>query len=444
MKKAFQRYILVFAVSMLMLPLFAQEEYFDSLMVEKVKLENPIYKPVIGIGGGAFNFYGDVNNNYRNAFTASPAGKIVISSFIDKAHTLMYDIFVMFGRVTGNESTVNRNLNFSSRVFSLGVNVHYEFAHFIGDRQFEASPFVEIGLGTLQFSPKGDLLDGSGNPYVYAPDGTLRDINDLLISRDYEYETDLRSEDLYGAGNYSQFGVIIPLGIGLNADLSNRVKMRIGTSFNISTTDYLDNVSHKDGLKLENRRPDFFNFSYISMHFDLFSQPEYETVEHVYLDYEADELLMADEDLDWVLDFGDECPFTPNGVEVDSLGCPLDGDDDMVPDYLDKEMDTPAGAWVDENGIEMTEEELIAMLDMGTGVPREDLEYYLQIMREGDEEILSRPHGVPLKFKAFDMDGDDNLSFDEFLYGIQKYFDYRTFLSLQDIYEMMEFYFIQE
>ncbi len=423
---------------------FGQENYFDSLLIEEVKVENPIYKPVVGMAAGVFNFYGDVNNNYRNPSMINPGGKLIISSYIDKQHIFMYDIYVLFGELSGNESGLERNLNFSTRVFSMGANLHYEFAHFVGNKHLTASPFVEIGLGTLQFSPKGDLEDENGNLYVYAPDGTIRDVGDMIIGRDFVYESDLRSLDLYGQGNYSQFGVVMPVGLGLNANLSKRVSMRVGTSFNFTTSDYIDNVGNKAGLELKNKRPDFFNFSYLSFHFDLFSEPEYVTVEKMYLDFEEDDILMGDEDMDWVLDFGDECPFTPYGIEVDTMGCPLDSDNDLIADYLDREVDSPENAFVDDYGVQIDEAELIAMMQPGEAAPREDVEYYLAMMRESDRIVMARPHGVPLKFKAFDMDDDDYLSFDELLFGIRQYFDFRTFLSLQDIYEMMEFYFIQD
>ena len=437
----------VFFLLAFSLPLinYAQDNYFDSLLIEEVKIENPIYKPVVGAGFGMFNFFGDVNDNFNSLSSGKPGGKLTVSSYIDKNHILKYDIYVLFGSLTGNESTLERNLNFTSQLFGIGANLHYEFAHFIGERKFAASPFVEFGVGTIQFSPKGDLKDSDGNPYVYAPDGTIRDVNDLLTTRDYTYESDLRSLDLYGNGNYAQFGFTFPVGIGINASLSKRVSMRVGTSFNFTTSDFIDNVSHKGSASLSNnKRSDFFNFSYISIHLDLFSEPEYITVEKMFVDFEVDDILMEDEDQDWVLDFGDECPNTPYGVEIDTLGCPLDGDKDLIPDYLDKELDSPYGAFVDDDGVQIEDSVLISMLQPGEAIQREDLEYYLEMMRETDQKVISRPHGVPLQFKAFDLDDDDYLSFDELLFGIRQYFDFRTFLSLQMIYEMMEFYFIQD
>ena len=62
-----------------------------------------------------------------------------------------------------------------------------------------------------------------------------------------------------------------------------------------------------------------------------------------------------DTDGDGVLDWWDECPDTPPGVEVTAKGCEImdmsrDADGDRVPDYRDECPDTPAGAPVDPRG----------------------------------------------------------------------------------------------
>ena len=59
-----------------------------------------------------------------------------------------------------------------------------------------------------------------------------------------------------------------------------------------------------------------------------------------------------DRDKDGVWDKIDMCPDTPRGVEVDSVGCPLDEDHDGVPDYLDHCLGTPEAAigYVDSLG----------------------------------------------------------------------------------------------
>ena len=58
----------------------------------------------------------------------------------------------------------------------------------------------------------------------------------------------------------------------------------------------------------------------------------------------------VDSDRDGVADYKDGCPDTPAGARVDGKGCPLDADRDGVFDGLDRCPDTPAGARVDTNG----------------------------------------------------------------------------------------------
>ena len=62
-----------------------------------------------------------------------------------------------------------------------------------------------------------------------------------------------------------------------------------------------------------------------------------------------------DSDKDGVWDKIDMCPETPRGVQVDSIGCPLDEDHDGVPDYLDHCLGTPPAAigFVDSLGCEL-------------------------------------------------------------------------------------------
>ena len=49
---------------------------------------------------------------------------------------------------------------------------------------------------------------------------------------------------------------------------------------------------------------------------------------------------IEDEDGDLIPDIDDYCPKTPIGVKVNQFGCPLDGDNDGIPDYIDQEKNT--------------------------------------------------------------------------------------------------------
>ena len=74
-----------------------------------------------------------------------------------------------------------------------------------------------------------------------------------------------------------------------------------------------------------------------------------EYVEKVFLSKRA-AAISQDSDKDGVIDSIDECPDTPLGVPVDSVGCPLDSDGDGVYDYLDQCPGTPLGARVNSLG----------------------------------------------------------------------------------------------
>ncbi len=64
----------------------------------------------------------------------------------------------------------------------------------------------------------------------------------------------------------------------------------------------------------------------------------------------GDEGCPLDTDGDSVPDYRDKCPETPEGIAVDTRGCPLDTDKDGVSDYRDQCPNTPEGIAVDEKG----------------------------------------------------------------------------------------------
>ncbi len=66
-----------------------------------------------------------------------------------------------------------------------------------------------------------------------------------------------------------------------------------------------------------------------------------------------EEAMVMDSDGDGVPDDRDQCPGTPKGAQVDSVGCPVDSDGDGVPDYRDKCPGTPRGVKVNSNGCEI-------------------------------------------------------------------------------------------
>jgi hypothetical protein len=348
------------------------------------------------------------------------------------------DFHFSTGSLSGNQGTGGEHLNFKTDLTLFGVAVRYALSH-LYRKPTAISPYVSLGVETFHFNSKGDLKDASGLPYVYAEDGTIRDPQGKITTRDYVYESDLRTLDLYGRGSYPEYGFAVPLEVGFEAFLSHRTSVRMGTSVHFTTTDMIDNIDkHSTDVPI-NHRTDFFTYTFVSLHLDLFSDPEYHKVKKMFAELPEDEILSGDEDHDWVLDLWDECPHTPAGVKVDTLGCPLDGDRDGVPDYLDKEPRTRHGAIVDDEGRQIADTVGTAVLAR-KGAPAGDMGYYLQ---RGGTSAVQRGGGIPPRFREVDTNNDGEISFNELLKAIDDYFDYHTLLSLEDVYELMNFYFSQ-
>ena len=187
---------------------------------------------------------------------------------------------------------------------------------------------------------------------------------------------------------------------------------------------------------------DMYTFTYLSLHLDLFSSDKVKIVEDLFADIdEFDMAMYEDEDNDRVWDGWDECPGTPEGVPVDSVGCPFDSDGDGVPDYLDREV-SRKGAVVDEYGVEINENMVVELLD-SKAIRRNDVESYLTLYQMQGRSRRSETLPIPGKFKNVDTDGDSYISFDELLQCINDYFDGSSGYTSRDIKELNDFFFEQ-
>lgn len=437
-----------------MLPLLVQgqEIDYDSLLLRIDTVENPVYKPVVSFSYGVLNFLGDVQNSSHSASIGNHAFAVNLATFLDRQNNFVANFSFLRGNLGGNSydhMDLTRNLNFRSSLTAIGANVEYRFGHFI-EKEALIRPYLSMGAGVLSFNAKGDLLNEDGLTYYYWSDGTIMDapetgsVEAYPLYRDYNYETDLRKheQEEFGLGDYSQMALAFPVGAGMHFRISNRAFFSLGVSYSYALTDMLDNVAY-EGTSIQGKKGnDSFIYSHLSLHFDLFSDPETRTVELLYADVEFDPLLFDDEDGDFVLDVADRCPGTPYGVEVDTLGCPMDFDMDGVADYLDRELDTRAGAWVDENGVTMEEEAFLEILELrDKAMSRESAEEFNSVI--SGEYRPPAQAAIPEKFRSLDTDGDGYLSFDELLRGIDQYFDSQLDLDLEEIRQLNDFFFSQ-
>ncbi|MGD9976730.1 MAG: hypothetical protein AB7S54_02225 [Bacteroidales bacterium] len=485
---AFQKYwsafCMVILTAILMLngkSTFAQEdeEYWKSQLDTVVEVVNPVYKPVISIGTGVMSFWGDVRNSATSPINGNFGYKANLSALIGKNNFFKVNVFAIYGKLEGHNFDISRqmqlqplpvddnndpiypNSSFQTDFFQIGLSFEYNFGHLMKSNAKRFNPFIAVGLSSMFFSPKGNLKFSTGSGtygyYHFWSDGTMRDYSENgpdawranIKHFDNDYETDLSSADLYGDGTYTQRAFVIPADFGFDFYLSDRVNFRIGASVNYAFSDMLDNyssdIAKKKGYPTKNNYNDIFTFTYFSMNFDLFSDPKSLLVERVFAAYGGEfdyEVFFADEDNDQVFDKDDLCPDTPEGVAVDSVGCPSDSDNDGIFDYADVEPNTPEGAIVDEHGAQLSTDALSAMFDNINAVSRKEIRL-IPLANIWTRNVTFTPGVIPDKFRAVDSDADGYISFQELLKTIDDYFDEKTNFKPEDIYELNDYFFTQ-
>lgn len=340
---------------------------------------NALIKPKVGLGGGMFTFFGDVHdNNFSHLLTSSLGYEVMFGRNLSPNFDI--ELRAVLGKLTINERSLERNYNFSSDIFNGSANIVYNFNNFYS-RERSMQPFVSVGIGYLHFDSKTDLYDANGQRYHYWSDGSIRNVaeNDplaetaVLLQRDYEYETDLRKMNLDSLGRYSLNSLSIPINAGFNIKVSPRFNFRVGATFYYNFTDLIDNVSDDGtGVRQGDSKNDHFLFSSATFTYNLWKDDgSSESMEDAYYDELAfDDILFEDSDDDGVTDFYDLCQGTPEGLEVDEKGCPLDKDDDGIRE-TDEEKNSEMNAIVNTKGVTYTDEMRLAEIEDSLAVPRD-------------------------------------------------------------------------
>ncbi|HAF31299.1 MAG TPA: hypothetical protein DCG75_19855 [Bacteroidales bacterium] len=428
---------------------FAQGGYED-LLYQEVEVENPVYMPVLGIGAGIINYYGELQNDFNGLIQGSPSYRINVFQYIDSKHFLKVNLNATIGSITGYERSftdITKNNNFKSEILTFGVNVEYSFGNiYKGERKI--IPFISFGGEFISnIRSKTDVEDASGGLYVYYPDGTIR-VGDRIVTRDYDYETNLIDVNPNGLDTKdfktSSYAIVADLGFDLK--VSDRVALRLASSLHYTGTDALDGDSKNNTIgEKGNALKDMFSFTYVSLNIDLFSESKTKIIENLFADVSGDfdYTLIADDDRDGILNLVDNCLETPVGVPVDSVGCPYDDDKDGVPNYIDKEQFSNKGAIVDEFGAELSANKIRESLYQELPAV-ERTELYMVPVGMGWSKYSEMTNvEIPQKYKKLDKDGDEYISFDELLDAISGFFDFDSEYNTEDIYDLNNFFFAQ-
>ncbi|MCG3168069.1 MAG: hypothetical protein POELPBGB_03869 [Bacteroidia bacterium] len=461
-----------------------QDKQLKKSKNDSLRKANTNMKPTIGIGPGMFHFFGDVNHNKSvNPMIPSYGFNLNVAQHISPSFRVDFD-FVM-GNLTANERSVERNLNFKSRTINGSAQLTYNFAGMLKpDRVI--NPYISVGVGILNFDSKGDWQDAKGSTYYYWSDGSIRNIaqTDPLsetaveIDRDYNYETDLRQANLDSLGKYSQVAFTIPVSFGFDFKVSNRMKLKLGSTFYYSFTDLIDNVSAEGvGVRKGNDAKDMYLFSSFSLHYDFFS-PVKKAPEGIYKDIDFTSVVETDSDGDGVAEELDKCPDSPKESKVDKNGCPVDSDADGIPDYKDMENNTAKGMPVDADGYGLSDETITNTYKDTVGTNRSKMFEIYPDMREiypapsasepqtkdekkaeskNDKRDMNliiqklesgqvKPKPVKLgnsKMEMIDTNKDKQVSGIEAYTMVEEFLEGNSKLTLPEVYEIIDYLFEQ-
>jgi hypothetical protein len=433
---------------------------FDFFYTEEEEIKYLNFKPIFGLGVGTMSYLGDVKDVYQSTVVGKYAYNLTVSKGIRSF--LNVDFNIIKGTFTGNEWTQDRNLNFKSEFLSGGVSVSYNFEHLLKKegmlleyrKQRKVIPYLSLGLETFAFNSKADLKDANGYYYNYWSDGTIRNIAEgsapeeqsIMLVRDYSYETDLREMNNDELGKYSLQAFAIPVDASVELQLHERVQLRLGATYHYALNDLIDDISSSgQGIRAGNGKSDSYLYTYFTFRFDIFSSNK--EIEEMFFEPQAfDSLLFAsidfgDEDNDGVLDFNDDCIGTPTGVSVNPSGCPIDTDKDGIPDFKDKEANTPLDSIVSVDGVMLTNADKTEDTTRTRIYYWEICDYYpsmcgKEIYRLSNEEL-------PVKYLSLDENEDGYISVDEVSIAIDEFFDMKSDFNIDDIYELIEFFFSQ-
>lgn len=425
------------------------------------------HMPAIGLGVGIVSFSGDVGSNSSvNALSNFRA------NYSFSAEQRIGNFFGLrlngtYGTISKNERSLERNLNFQSTLMGGSLLAQFHFDNNkITPVHSLLTPVIGVGAGYYMFDPYGDLKAANGSDYYYWTDGSIRDMEETdanletanLISRDYDYETQLKDPN----NNYDRSTLVFPISLGLRFNLTDEFSANFNTTYYITQTDYMDNLA--DGSN-----KDVFMTGNVSLYYHI-GRNRVSSSDSRYDDVDFDEIdKKADVDEDGVNDDNDDCLLTPKGVSVDSKGCPMDTDNDGVPDYLDQEKNTAKDSEVDEYGRAINfDNVLLEYFNDSTTVDRENIraenpELYQFGMSDetsfpdesllGDEfkvdekelaKVTNPNSKIPAKFQEADLNGDEYISMEE-IYGIiDGFFDGSNNFDIERIHELIDFFFDQE
>lgn len=358
-----------------------------------VGADTPFKIPFAGIGGG-------VSLRKSLGYTFSLRADFLIGNSYGQDYYASWRVTQPVGILTNlGYSEANPFVyNYKTTYTSFGIQALYNFTNI---KFHSTAPKLGIygilGLSGFGVNTFYDALDANGNVYDFATllasdksalaAGTIdareyaTRVGDVLAQNlDGDYETAAAVQT--AGGDEVNVGFALQSGIGLAYRLSDRMSIAVEPQFHISSNDYIDGRRFRTPQDVS-QGTDVPFYVPVRLNFHL-GDTKKQSIPLWWvnpLDGPMDAIaantkkkdaaeMLADKDNDGVPNMIDKEPDTPAGAEVDTRGVTLDSDKDGLPNHLDKEPYSPVGYKIDpQTGISekpkmpktMTKEEVLAI-----------------------------------------------------------------------------------
>ncbi len=296
-------------------------------------------------------------NGENNGYQYQPMST-VFYNYRTEAHQLNLDLIATTNNIRFHRGKVG--VAFYGYV-GVGANAYQTWVNALQDNTtgYEAlyasvySQYLDPNTGQISYKDRKnvikDLLDGMDETYETAAE---TEANNRRIFNDRKT---LNWVGSVGAGTQIKFSKRV------NLSIEHRITAFAGGEDLVDGQRWAEQVG---GSPVVTVGKDMIHYTSLGLNFNIGSKRNVEPLywlnplDHVYGELSAPrhmklpEPILSDADGDGIADQFDKCPGTPEGVAVDSHGCPLDTDGDGVPDYLDKQLITPTECQpVDADGV---------------------------------------------------------------------------------------------
>ena len=378
-----------------------QKNYWEAY-AEKMKkpdendpYQESLYKPMISLGVGTLSFYGDVGdtlngeNKMKRLPWSNPGFSYTIRLINPINDFLDVSFYAMFGltrAVRNSESHLlplgNDGFGFKSSIKSGGITFNYNFNQFL-QKGHIVEPYIHLGIESIEYNSEIDINRTDNIPYDSDLSALTSDGEPLELPK-------------------NKMAIGIPLEIGAQLHVGNKIKFRVGTAMHFTSTDYIDGIKNSgDPSKLNDIRFGFQRdnllFTHIAVVYDFNAEKKTPPIDPLMDEISMNLLLedTIDSDGDGIIDHIDLCAKTLPNTQVDAFGCPVDDDLDGVPNSFDDELITYEGVVVNDKGVTMTDDDFL----LAYKIYKDSTGEYSQW-----DTILNKSYAGPLRSKITQED----------------------------------------